>query len=213
MSIEIQRYVDLYEYQTGQRIDPDIRSEVGRIMGYLHDAGISSQEIIRVIRELPRQHRPRLEDLPAWLWQNSLLEKNTIYWHRSLHIQAEPEVLLKDGSWNRPAWFREMKIRFTEQDLYEYAKVILYQPQVLWDERRDLGTLRHLMERCRVWTFCKPIDAVLAMIDLTAEEENAAKRNLFSIRDYETNAYFKLQALISAAVLSHSNQIVWRPLS
>ena len=206
--MNLDRMADLYIYQLGQEPDDSSAWQASRnLLQYLTEAGVSQSEAFETIASSLRLPSP--DQLPKTLWKDSLLQPGKIYWHKRLRLQAMPETRKLDGTWDRPQWFLEMKIRFTLSDLLDYGYAAFGTPPVFRNEKRDLGIVRHLLERFSNWEFCEPVDAVLAVIDKAASNETH-KPNLYSLQDFEEPAYLELQSKIAQAKLLGLGKIIWR---
>ena len=208
--MNLDRMADLYVYQLGH--EPDETSNWLRAratLQYLTEAGIPPTEAFDVITASVAL--PSLPQFPDRLWQGSLLEPAKFYWHKQLRLQAPPETKMKDGSWNRPQWYLEMKIRYTIDDLLNYAYVTFGTAKVFRNEKRDLGMIRHLLERLGNWEICEPVDAVLAVIDKAADD-TCNRHSLYTLQDFEEPAYHELAGKIAQAKLLGLDKIIWRTI-
>src|SRR5574344_1035322 len=143
---------------------------------YLADCGLSKEEILNAIlhSETAKEHLSK-ESLPDELWNGSLISRGKFYYHHALqlipHFKVDP-ITLKSVS---TSFYLENKIRFTMKDLILYFYKTLGIDPKLMDERKDAGAFNSMLNECkRKFDFIEPLDFVLALIDLTKNENTKA---------------------------------------
>ena len=207
-------FAEMYYYQIYGHYPYDSEKpleKTQKVIDYLKDAGISNSEILKVIEEAPRAEYLTPDMLPEWLWEGSLLEKGVFYYHHLLHIKPEaPTLDPRTGRMNKSPFFLEMKIRFTLDDLVEYFYRRADIPPELRNYNKDRGALKNMLERYSRIDFAEPLDFVLTLIDIGAEDEYAFLTSPFDTTEYAKQAYDLLKARAQEAELAGANKIIWR---
>ena len=77
-----------YDFNVGESTENiKFLDKTNKLFNYLLEAGISENEIIDlIIREFDNKDYLTHEDLPDKLWDNSLLKRDTFYYHKDLEI-------------------------------------------------------------------------------------------------------------------------------
>lgn len=177
---------------------------------YLKDNGISNQDIFKIFKLISKQ-RIEGKDLPKSLWNDSLLEQGTFYYHNEFHITSKPPT------WNPitfkeecEPFFMEMKIKYTMNDLiyrfYDKCRIA----SGLRDDRLVEGGLKHLLFKYNNLK-APAIDYIMVMMDLANEDVDAEMMtNVFDIEKYFKNAFIILEDMVEEAIVNKNNIIIWR---
>lgn len=150
-------------------------------------------------------------DLPDYLWENSLLQKNVYYYNNRLHICSKPPI------WNPKTFqeecepfFMEMMINFTMDDLLDMYYTECRVPLGLREKTRDLGALKHLLGKYNNLK-APNLDYIMYMIDLASQDkETEFLANPFELENYSKQAFMELENIVKEATLNNSNKIIWR---
>jgi hypothetical protein len=193
----------------------EYRIKSQNMIDYLIDAGIPTNLITKFVEEAPASDYIIPDMLPDWLWNGSLLKRNTFYYHNTLQITSKPPVFNpRTGKETVSPFFLEMKIQYVMDELIRYFYRKLNLDIVLMDKKRDIASAKYLLDRySRVATFIEPIDFVLALIDYTHDIDDDDERTISSILDvknYEQEVLKMLQAKVAEATVANVNKIIWR---
>lgn len=176
---------------------------------HLIDNGYSFKEIIEIMRNSNIEDCLRPESLPDSLWEDSLLKRDTYYYHNSLHM------ISKSPMWNpetlqvvNEPFFKEMKIRFTMKDLLNYYYTKCEIDISLRDEKRDAGAFEYMLSRYHLCGI-EGIDFLLMLID-EAETKKAKITNPLKLQDLEGELLDYLLEFLPEAEYNNVNKIVWR---
>lgn len=184
-----------------------------KVIDYLFDAGIEESKILRFIEESPAKDYLTPDDLPEWLWEGSLLKKNTFYYHNILHIQPKmPTFNPFKKTEDVEKFYLEMKIMFTMDDLINYFYKTLNINKDLLDKKRDEGSFNYLLNKYSKLDFIEPIDFVLALIDHCKQDSAMFSRimSVLDISNAEAEVYDILKRKTAEAELQKANRILWR---
>lgn len=201
--------VGSYPFETDE-----YKNKSQKTIDYLLDAGVSEELICKFIEEAPANDYIASDMLPEWLWDNSLLCKDSFYFHNILQITSKPPSFdPRTGKETVSPFFLEMKITYTMNDLirYFYRKIGL--DLMLLDTKRDSAAFKYLLDRyAKVAQFVEPIDFVLSLIDhaKSISEDGNTVRSIFDIKNYEQEVYKNLQNKVAEATLAKANKIIWR---
>ena len=126
----------------------DFRTKTGKVIQHLIDAEIDESDIMRFIEESPPKDFLTPDDLPDWLWEESLLKKNTFYYHNTLHIKPPAPVFNPRSKKEKvDKFYLEMKIRYTMDDLIRYFYKTLRVNAELADKKKDEGSFNYLLNK------------------------------------------------------------------
>lgn len=189
----------------------DAKKETQKVINYLIDCGISNGDIIKVIEGCKDIDVITFDCLPDWLWEDSLLEKNTFYYHSLLHMVSKPPKWDPlTGKTTVSKFYIEMMIHFSVKDVVLYFYNNFNIDPDLMDPKRDEGSAKYLLNKYK-YDFIKPIDFVLTLIDYAKNmDEERRIRNILDIGQYESDVYNHLKTIVEEAKASHSDKIVWR---
>lgn len=208
-------YVELY-YELAHGIypfeDDEPKIKTQKVIDYLIEAKISERDIIRIIEEAPKADYLTHKDLPDWLWENSLLKRDTFYYHQALQIRSRaPKMNMVTLEVETVPFYLEMQIKFSANDalLYIYNKTNM--EFMLKDEKRDLGAIAHLLSQYSRLDFMEPIDFLLSMVDYAVSEEDCSLMNIFQIdAKYRAQVFEYLSQRSAQAKASKADTIIYR---
>lgn len=192
-------------------------------ISYLKDNHYTDKEIFKILMnsniDLPEDcEMTAIEkaivtgpQLPEYLWENSLIKKDTYYYNNRLHITSKPPT------WNPKTlqeecepFFMEMKINFTLEDLLELYYSECRVPIGLRVKTRDEGALQHLLNKYNNLK-APGLDYVMLMIDLAGKDnELDFLTNPFELENYSKEAFITLEQIVEESTLNKSNVIIWR---
>lgn len=180
---------------------------------YLKDAGVPENKILELVETMPAKESICFEDLPEWLWEDSLLEKDIFYFHKILHITSPPPKYdLFSNKITKAKFFIEMKIQFDLMDLLDYFYHKTRFPEELRDPKKDMGAMEHLLNKYERFKTINSIDFILSLIDTSFEKQSEGYKitDVFGITSWESEVFEKLQRQIAEAKVKKQNVIRWR---
>lgn len=197
--------------------------QLNATVSYLKDNGKTNKEIFKILMDsntnLPEDCEMsaieraivRQTELPDYLWEDSLLQKDTYYYNNRLHICSNPPT------WNPKTFqeecepfYMEMMIRFTMEDLLNMYYAECRVPLGLREKTRDIGALKHLLNKYNNLK-APGLDYVMYMIDLASKDtETEFLANPFELENYSKQAFMELEGMVEEATLNNSNKITWR---
>lgn len=197
--------------------------QLNATVGYLKDNGKTNKEIFKILMDsntnLPEDCEMsaieraivKQTELPDYLWEDSLLQKDTYYYNNRLHICSNPPT------WNPKTFqeecepfYMEMMIRFTMEDLLNMYYAECRVPLGLREKTRDIGALKHLLSKYNNLK-APGLDYVMYMIDLASKDtETEFLANPFELENYSKQAFMELEGMVEEATLNNSNKITWR---
>lgn len=185
----------------------EILGKLVKVIGYLIDNDFSNKEILERIIKLDNISSSEI----SYEGINTLLEQNKFYYHNSLHIKSKAPsfdpITLEESC---EPFYLEMKIKFSLEDLlnYYYDKTLV--PIGLRDKDKDLGSLKHLLNKYSKIDGVESIDIILSMIDRASEDIEKQIYGVFELESYIREVFEYYNELIPMARYSKTNQIVWR---
>jgi len=190
----------------------EYRIKSKKIIDHLIDAGVPTNLILKFVEEAPASNYLTPDMLPDWLWDGSLLKKDTFYYHNTLQITSKPPVFNpRTGKATVYPFFLEMKIQYTMDELIRYFYSKLKVDPALIDKKRDAAAMTYLMERYKkVAPFIESIDYVLFLIDYASTDDEDQNTSILDIKKYEAEMLQTLQHKVEEATLAGANKIVWR---
>lgn len=201
--------VGCYPFET-----EDSREKVKAIIDYLIDANLSEEEILRVLEGAPTTGIITPSDLPEWLWEGQLTQKNTFYYHHTLHLSSPaPSWNPRTGVHSSTKFYLEMKIKYNVSHLVRYFYRTLNISSDLLDERRDEAAFYHLLDRYKRFApRFEALDFVLSLIDYGKhmDEDELSISSIFDIKRYEAKVLEMFDVKVAAASHAGANVIVWR---
>lgn len=154
---------------------------------YLYDNNYNEGDIINILSKIKKESI-KYKDLPSKLW-NSLIERDTYYFHPELQILSKPPMLsISSDIVIKPVkFFKEIKISYTKQNVlnYFYRKA---NSKIIKDMNRDLGSLDYLLSRYK-HQLMNSLDVILYLIDDHAFEANS----LLALSNYEVDTLERIE--------------------
>lgn len=175
------------------------------VLNYLIDAGLTEVEVSKlIIEELPNKDYLEFKDIPNIAWNNSLLNKDTFYYHKELQIVSPPPT------WDKSfPFFLEMKIKYTTEDILNYF-VSVFNIRTEWINReKEIGSINYLLKKYSMFQFMQPVDFILHLIDYTKSLGIKAVK-IYDICDYEIQLAELLEIDVKQSIANNKNNIVWR---
>lgn len=172
---------------------------------YLYDNLFSDYNIIEILSTLKKESI-KYSDLPNSLWKDSLLKRDTYYFHSKLQILSKPPKLSIDSiiTPKEIKFFKEMKISFTKDDLLDffYSKS---NSLIIKDYSRDIGAIEYLLKRYSN-QLMEPVDICLYLI----EDYSQCVSSLLSLTNYEVELLEKINTIYYDNYRSRTNKIIYR---
>lgn len=172
---------------------------------YLYDNLFSDSNIIEILSTLKKESI-KYSDLPNSLWKDSLLKRDTYYFHSKLQILSKPPKLSIDSiiTPKEIKFFKEMKISFTKDDLLDffYSKS---NSLIIKDYSRDIGAIEYLLKRYSN-QLMEPVDICLYLIEDYAQ----CVSSLLNLTNYEVELLEKINTIYYDNYRSRTNKIIYR---
>lgn len=170
---------------------------------YLKDNGFSEQEIIEVISSVKGEY-VFYKDIPDNLY-GTLVEKDKYYFHPELQILSKPPVFnINNLTAASPKFFKEMRIRYTEEDLINYFHSKA-NPKIIRTPGRDFKAIEYLCKRYST-QLMEPVDCILHLID----DVGYKARDFLDIQNYELITLERIDQIYLDSVRSNTNKIIYR---
>lgn len=171
---------------------------------YLYDNNYNEGDIINILSKIKKESI-KYKDLPSKLW-NSLIERDTYYFHPELQILSKPPMLsISSDIVIKPVkFFKEIKISYTKQNVlnYFYRKA---NSKIIKDMNRDLGSLDYLLSRYK-HQLMNSLDVILYLIDDHAFEANS----LLALSNYEVDTLESIENIYYDNHRSGTDKIIYR---
>ena len=198
------------EDMLGEPISEKDKSISQKTIDYLLDNKLEPKTIIQIIDSQGNNTALTHENLPDYLWSDSLLERDTFYYHKELQIKSKISP-------NSNVFYKEMKIKYTYDDLIKYFCNRLHININYLDMKKTKGAVDYLIKRYsninKNEPFCnpevKPIDFILGLIDFNRYEETPIF-DLLDIQKNEGKFLIQFERDIRASKMKNKNQIIWR---
>lgn len=190
--------------------EPKIKTQ--KVIDYLLEAKISEKDIFKIIEDAPKADYLKHEDLPDWLWDNSLLNRDTFYYHHILQIRSKaPKMNMETFEVESVPFYLEMQIKFSANDLllYFYNKAQI--EYSFKDEKKDIGAIAHLLNQYARIDFIDGVDFLLSLIDYAVEMEDCSTSSIFQLDSkYRSEVFEYLKKRTSEAKANHADTIIYR---
>ena len=180
------------------------------VIEYLQDNNWEDADILELLTKAPKREYLSPNDLPDSLWENSLIKRDTFYYHRILQIVSPPPVWRPGKPVMPTALYVEMRIHFTMNDLFQYATSKLEIPMYLWDIKKESGALRYLLKKYEKAPFAESLDILLFLIDKAADSGRETTDILSAIQWVEAEGIKELETRCLQAQGEGKNHIIWR---
>lgn len=190
--------------------DSEFKITKGTI-AYLIDNEFDEKQIIEIMNGLDWSRTFSNEDLPDYLWEDSLIERNKFYYHNLLQIRSMAPVLNKiTGKLEMiEKDYIEMKIMFTINDLISYFYSKFYDLAIFEDKNRDVGAVKHMLNEYKRLDKINPLDFFLYSIDKCSSDKSMIT-NIFDIKKVQMEVFKELTAKATSAKALKINKIIWR---
>ena len=193
--------------------------QTDKVIQYLIDCNIDEEKIIDTIeyeasiQNVINNEHLTFENLPDFLWKDSLLEKNIYYLHNELHLNNNANVVdIFSGNVISSNNAIEMKIKYTEEDVLNYFCSAFNIDSDIILKDKEIGAIKYLLttytnqfKKCGL----NAIDIILTLID---DASNQGMR-IYTILDTQDCLYTSieyLKSIQSELALNNTNKIVWR---
>ena len=205
---------EFYRYVIGTD-PPSVNYQITELtISYFLEAGIPENEIRNVFYEFASQQLICPEAAPLSFWDNSLLEPNTFYSHPLLQILSPTTQVQKIKGQKIivcvPAWWIEMKIRFTMDNLIEYFQSKIETPETTsLTKSRIQGLYRERIIPLCEKAYVQPIDLMLSSIDTASKNKKSIISSL-KLSDTIEEIFDTLNQKIQYATNAGRTKIIWR---
>lgn len=202
--------IDFYYYNLGEEPNNTEKEITEKTFGHLKDNGYSDSDIVKIISYLPAKMALEYEDLPDYLWESSLIKRNTFYYHNELHITSPaPYWDFDNDKIVSSKFFLEMKIHFSINDLIKYYYKKFPMDSALLDIKKDKGSMEYLLKKYNNVDFIEPVDFILYLIDEAANQSEDSLE-IIELNKYEKEAFEYLKHKTINAKAENVNKIIWR---
>lgn len=210
----ILRLMDAYYRITNGYFNEALDKITEATLLYLIDNKYEFKDILEILKKSKIEDCFRPDSLPDSLWDNSLLKRDTYYYHNILHITSKPPI------WNPETlkvesepFFMEIKINFTINDLLNYYYETCMVDMSLRNDKRDIGAFEHLLKTyAKAIDNIEAIDIVLMLID-EAKNADILLSNPLKLQEMEIQVIPYLKRLSIEAKYDNANKIIWRSLN
>lgn len=197
-----------YEMCLGYIPDEDTSTNKTKaVINYLKDNEYTDTEIRKIFLDIGQKEIVTVNDLPSYLWKDSLIKRNEFYYHHNLQIKSPApyyDPILKKEIMS--PYYLEMKIKYTVEDVYQYFLSKTGTPSI--DPKKDKGAIQKMLKTYSL-NGIKGLDFILSLIDEARFSQDRIF-NLWNIQHYETAVYDKLLRNIAEAKMAGKDRIVWR---
>jgi hypothetical protein len=202
--------LDFYYQNIGEEPTDKHREITGKTFSYLKDNNFSDKDILKIFKKLPVKTDLSFDDLPDELWENSLIKRNTYYYHNELHIiSPAPYWDVLTDKIVSPKFYLEMKIKYTINNLIDYFYKTFPKNMNLVDDKKDVGSMNYLLNKYRKITFIETIDFILYLIDEAKNDEYVCN-DILDVQRYEEKTFKYLENKVNNAMVEKKNIIIWR---
>lgn len=207
----IEKLIELYT-----RLGKGIYDEVNRVktkatLLHLIDNNFTEKEIVKIITDCKIKDFMTPDDLPDYLWDNSLLKRDTFYYSSVLQMVSPPPKWDPEKmTYSSEPFYLEMKINFTMNDLLEHYYNELKIDVNFRDENKDKGALQYLLNKYKL-NGVESIDVILLLIEeAKATSEKHIITNPLKLQDFEGEVISFLNNVIPNKITNKENKIIWR---
>ena len=201
---------EFYYYNLGEEPEELEREITQKTLDYLKDNGFNDKEIVQLISCFPAKTTLTPNDIPDSLWENSLLKRDTFYYHNEFHITSPaPYWDFEKDKIISSRFFLEMKIKYTVKDLIKYYYKNFPMDTKLIDEKKDIGSMEYLLNKYKNLDFVEPVDFVLYLID-EAVNNGMEHIEIIDLKRFEKETYEYLKNKTMNAAVEKMNKIIWR---
>ena len=176
------------------------------LFDYLLESGciLVDDIVMNIITHFPNKEVLYPDDLPDNLWNDSLLERHTFYYHKELQILSPPPT------WDKSfPFYIEMKIQYTIENILDYFSKTFNINKDWISREKEIGSIKYLLKEYKKFGFIESVDFILHLIDYVCSLGIKAK-SIYDLRDYENDYAELLENDISNAKSCHKNKVIWR---
>lgn len=202
--------LDFYYYNLGEEPNDCEKAITKATLDHLIDNNFNEKDIMRMIESFPAVMSLKPSDLPDMLWENSLLNRDTFYYHEELHITSPaPYWDFENDRIVSSRFFIEMKIQYSIQDLIGYYYKKFPRDSRLIDDKKDIGTMEYLLNKYKNIKIIEPVDFVLFLIDEAVNSE-CDYIEMIDLKRFEAQTLEYLKHKTMNAAVEKVNKIIWR---
>ena len=210
----ISKLVDAY-YRHNVGYEPESEEDIHNttnVFEYLLEAGIEKSEVMAwIISSAPAKSSLSFSDIPDTMWQGSLINKDSFYYHGMLRLTPkEIKFSPSKNIYNGPKLKIEMKIKFMVIDIIDYFYEKNQNLAIFRDDKKDSGAIEWLLKKYSSITKIEPLDLLLCLIDIASSDDNYLVKNILSIQDFEIEGMNKVLGISEEARENGYNKIIWR---
>jgi hypothetical protein len=195
-----------YNYVAGETPENENDYNYTKLLfDYLIESGLDKKEIIlSVLEDFPNKEKLTIEDIPDNLWNNSLIRRNTFYYHPELQIISPPPT------WDKCyPFYLEMKIKYTIEDILKYF-IKRFKLNEEWvNKDKEIGSIKYLLNSYKKYNFIEPVDFILHLIDYVISIDVKVE-TIYDLTAYELQLADYLETDIENAKSKGKNKIIWR---
>ena len=197
-----------YEMCLGYIPDEDTSTNKTKAtISYLKDNEYTDTEIRKIFLDVGQKEILTADDLPSYLWEDSLIKRNEFYYHHNLQIKSPaPYFDIISKKEIMFPYYLEIKIKYTVTDVYQYFLSKTTVPSI--DSKRDKGAIQKMIKTYNI-NGIKGLDFILSLIDESRFSQDRIF-NLWDIQRYESIVYDKLLRNIAEAKSMGKDKIIWR---
>lgn len=207
----IEKLIELYTRLGKGIYNEEYRLKTKAVLLHLIDNNFTEKEIVKIITNCKIKDYMTPNDLPDYLWEDSLLKRDTFYYSSILQLVSappkwDPEKMICTSE----PFYLEMKIKFTIDDLLKHYYDELKIDINLRDENKDKGALQYLLNKYKI-NKIENIDVILLLIEeakITSEKPTIT--NPLKLQEFEGNVIAFLNNVIPNKIINKENEIIWR---
>lgn len=199
-------YNDMLGYRTSER-NAEITTKTIEI---LKDNKFSDKEIIQILLKsneesiTPQHIFDRID--------NGLIEAGVFYFHKELQIvPSAPTVSIHNKTVQQSAFYHEVKLRYTVEELLAYFYNRLSIKIEMQDTQKHIVQMNYVLNFCKRFTPIQALDMVLFCIDELAYNHIEAYEP-FDIKQTSilSTVHTKLTAYYNEAKITNQLHYIWR---
>lgn len=159
--------------------DTDVNKKITEYtLQYLIESNISEDEILKIMQE-SKNKIITPDDLPDWLWNNSLIKRGQYYTSRLFQLESDRTTIKKMPNGARVLvmasdFWIEIIPRFTLDQLINYYYFKLPNAASYNTDKQDVGIFQYLLQRYEKLSETTPyvngLDLIINAIDLLSKE-------------------------------------------
>lgn len=202
--------IDFYYYNLGEEPEENERIITKNTFDFLKDNNYTDNDILKMFEHFPAKMALTPNDLPDYLWEGSLVKRDTFYYHNELHITSPaPYWDFENNKIISSRFFLEMKIKYSVNDLIKYFYRKFPIDNNLIDNKKDKGSMEYLINKYKNIDFIQPVDFVLYLIDEAVNSEMECVE-IIELKKFEKATFEYLKSKTLNAAVEKMNEIIWR---